>query len=254
MEEHFVNIRDSIEKTKKGFEDNFAEKNYYNRQTQDEGHLQRILQALDSKKNSRILDLGTGSGYLAFAIARMFPECRITGLDIVTGTLENNTMEAISQNMTNIVFTSYDGVVFPFADNTYDIIVTRYALHHFPEIEKSFAEMARVLQPGGQLFISDPTPDEEDEERFVDTHMKLKDDGHIKYYTKKEFDTLASEAGFVPESSFDSHLRFPRKMNHEGRCIVHGFPDRMKKIYDITMDNSETYISHKVLNLSYRKN
>lgn len=249
-----MNTRDSIEKTKKGFENSFAEKNYYDMQTQDDEHLHRIIRALDIKKNSRVLDLGTGSGYLAFAIAMMYPECRITGLDIVAATLENNSIRAKSQNISNIVFTSYDGVIFPFEDNTFDIIVTRYALHHFPEIMKSFEEISRVLQPGGQLFISDPTPNDEDEERFVDTYMKMKDDGHIKYYTKEEFDALARHAGLMLENSFDTRIRFPREHIDEHLCIIRGVPDQILQSYDIQSVEGEVYISENVLNLSYRKN
>jgi len=249
-----MNTRDSIEKTKKGFEHCFAEKNYYDMQTQDEEHLHRIIRALDIKKNSTILDLGTGSGYLAFAIARMYPECRIIGLDIVTGTLENNSIQAKNQNITNIAFASYDGVIFPVEDNTFDIIVTRYALHHFPEITRSFEEISRVLQPGGQLFISDPTPNDEDEERFVDTYMKMKDDGHIKYYTKEEFDALARHAGLMLENSFDTRIRFPRECIDECLYIIQGFPEWILHSYDIQIVEGEVYISENVLNLSYRKN
>ena len=249
-----MNTRDSIEKTKKGFENSFAEKNYYDMQTQDEEHLHRIIRSLDIKKNSKILDLGTGSGYLAFAIAGMYPECRIMGLDIVTGTLENNSIQAKKHNTSNIAFTSYDGVIFPFEDNTFDIIVTRYALHHFSEITKSFEEISRVLQPGGQLFISDPTPNDEDEERFVDTYMKMKDDGHIKYYTKEEFDVLASKVGLETGSCFDSRIRFPRKYIEEHLCVIQGFPEQILQSYDIQIVGGEVYISENVLNVSYRKN
>lgn len=248
-----MNTRESIEKTKKGFERSFAEKNYYDMQTQDDEQLQKIIRALDIKKNIKILDLGTGSGYLAFAIARIYPECRIIGLDIVTETIENNSIRAKEQNVSNIAFTSYDGVIFPFEDNAFDIIVTRYALHHFPEIAKSFEEISRVLQSCGQLFISDPTPNDEDEERFVDTYMKMKDDGHIKCHTKEEFDTLASKVGFKRESCFDSRIRFPRKYIDEHLCVIQGFPDRILQSYDIQIVGGEVYISENVLNLSYRK-
>ncbi len=43
---------------------------------------------------------------------------------------------------------SYDGSTFPFEDNSFDLVVTRYALHHFPEIRKSIREVAWVLKGG----------------------------------------------------------------------------------------------------------
>ena len=49
--------------------------------------------------------------------------------------------------------------------------MTRYALHHFPDIERCFGEISRVLKSGGRLFISDPTPEEGDKDRLVDAFM-----------------------------------------------------------------------------------
>ena len=67
------------------------------------------------------------------------------------------------------------------------------ALHHFPDIEKTFAEIGRVLKKGGILFVSDPTPNVIDIIRFVDTFMQMKDDGHVKFYLKTEFMELANK-------------------------------------------------------------
>ena len=40
------------------------------------------------------------------------------------------------------------------------MVISRYALHHFPDIQKSISEVSRVIKPKGFLFISDPTPTE----------------------------------------------------------------------------------------------
>lgn len=57
-------------------------------------------------------------------------------------------------------------------------------LHHFPDIDYSISEVARVLKGGGVFFISDPCPNDCDKDRFVDEYMQLKKDGHIKFYTE----------------------------------------------------------------------
>nr|WP_275891417.1 methyltransferase domain-containing protein [Ruminococcus sp. OA3] len=64
--------------------------------------------------------------------------------------------------------------------------MTRYALHHFPEIADTFQEISRVLKPEGYFFLSDPAPNDNDTERFVDAYMQMQNDGHIKFYTKTE--------------------------------------------------------------------
>ena len=74
----------------------------------------------------------------------------------------------------NISFISYNGIDFPFVDSEFDMVISRYALHHFPDIQKSISEISRVIKQGAFLFISDPTPNVNDTSRFVDGYMQLK--------------------------------------------------------------------------------
>ena len=66
--------RETVLAAKQGFEQSFASGAFYNKQTQDEQHLQRILEFLSLQNGMRVLDLGTGTGYLAFPIAAMHPD------------------------------------------------------------------------------------------------------------------------------------------------------------------------------------
>lgn len=133
-----MNTEKTIEAARKGFETSFEEGKFYNRQTQDAVHLNQIIEALNIQAHNAILDLGTGTGYVSLEIAKRYKNAQITGLDIVEKTLQVNREEAEKQNLKNICFVSYDGKNFPFKDKYFDIIVTRYALHHFPEIESTF--------------------------------------------------------------------------------------------------------------------
>lgn len=62
-------IENSIMATKNGFENSFSSGVFYDKQTRDVQHLKKILEFLPLKSYMKILDLGTGSGYLAFPIA-----------------------------------------------------------------------------------------------------------------------------------------------------------------------------------------
>lgn len=251
------NIINSIEVTKNEFEKSFSNDGaLYNKQTQDENHLQLILNSLVFiKSGMKILDLGTGSGYLAFAIARNHPQANITGLDIIEKTLIKNTELAQDEHLVNLLFRNYDGMIFPFDNEEFDLVISRYALHHFPVITDTFKEISRVLKPEGKLFISDPTPNINDSECFVDAFMKMKEDGHIKFYTEGEFKELAQTVGLSYINGFKSLIRFPRKrkdssqfpilMSSYNRTIIEG--------YSIEVTDDEIYITEEVNNLLFIK-
>ena len=181
-----MNYKESIEQTKQGFEESFRVGAYYNKQTRDDMHLELILRCIQVEPGMKILDLGTGSGYLAFPFAEKYKQVEVVGLDIVEKTLEENQRKAELDGINNLRFVSYDGMDFPFDDNSFDIVISRYALHHFPAIHDTFREISRVLKKNGIFFLSDPTPNDDDIQRFVDEYMQMKKDGHIKFYTKDE--------------------------------------------------------------------
>ena len=250
-----MDIKKSISDTRKGFEESFATGDFYNRQTQDTDHLERILGFVNIREGMRILDLGTGSGYLSFPIAKNNPDCEVLGLDIVNDALEVNWARAEANGIKNLSFVSYEGIDFPFEADSFDLVVTRYALHHFPDIDHSIEEVSRVLKSGGKLFISDPCPNECDKDRFVDDYMRLKKDGHIKFYTRDEWIDICSRHGLIIEDSFDSTIRFPKRKD-----TAYGYEELLKKhdkavieSYDLLETDTELYITECVNNLLFTK-
>ena len=246
--------RESIEKTRQGFEESFRLGAYYNRQTRDEKHLEQILNSVPVEQGMKILDLGTGSGYLAFPFAEKHRGAEVVGLDIVEKALEENRKKAEQNGLSNLKFVCYDGVDFPFDDSTFDVVITRYALHHFPTILHTFAEISRVLTKNGLFFLSDPAPNDDDERRFVDEYMQMKNDGHIRFYTKDEWTEASKSAGLSCIDGFETSIRFPRK-----KSTAIGFDENIKrhdekviKGYGVEVVRDEIWITEKVNNLLFR--
>ncbi len=249
-----MNVEESINATRKGFEESFAKGVFYNKQTQDLEHLTAILDFLPIQSGMKVLDLGTGSGYMSFPLAEKYPDVTIVGLDIVEMALERNSKKAEEEQLNNLSFLSYDGSNFPFEENSFDLVITRYALHHFPDIKHSISQVRRVLKQTGMFFISDPTPNENDTERFVDAYMQLKKDGHIQFYSKEEWIELCGAQNLKLVSSFDSSIRFPKE-----KSTAVGFEELMKKYskdiidsYDLKVTQEEIYITEKVNNLLFK--
>lgn len=251
-----MNNKESIEKTKQGFEESFQLGSYYNKQTRDENHLELILKYIQVEPGMRILDLGTGSGYLAFPFAEKYKQTEVVGLDIVEKTLEENRKRAESEGIGNLHFVSYEGMKFPFEDNSFDIVITRYALHHFPAIKDTFKEINRVLKKNGIFFLSDPAPNDNDVKRFVDEYMQMKKDGHIKFYTKDEWKEVGNSAGLNYVDDFETSIRFPRKKveSFEFDDIISRHDEGVIKGYGVEIVEDEIWITEKVNNLLLRKN
>ena len=171
-----MNTKESIDAERKGFEDSFSSGVFYNKQTQDAGHLEQILRFLQ-----------------------------------------------IKQEMT------------------------------IPDIEYSIGEVSRVLKKNGSFFVSDPCPNDCDSSRFVDEYMQMKKDGHIKFYTKKEWENICGKFGMAMSDFFESSIRFPRK-----RDTAYGFDELLKKheqsiidSYDLVVTDTEIYVTERVKNILF---
>lgn len=244
---------ETISATRRSFEDCFAEAAFYDRQTQDGAHLQALLDLLPQSPGMRILDLGAGSGYVSFALARQRTDASVVGLDIVERTLEANRQKAAECGMTNLSFVSYGGVEFPFGDGTFDAVVSRYALHHVPDLPHCLAEVRRVLTGAGAFLVSDPSPNENDKDGFIDAYMRVKPDGHVAFYSADDWLRRCGAAGFRLEKSFQSSITFPRPMDGAYRELMARYGEAVTGGYHLRIVGDEIYVTERVNNMLFRK-
>ena len=102
------------------------------------------------------LDLGTGPGYVALEIAGCTPRLRMVGLDLAAHMVERAKRQAGRRGLNGrAAWPQGDGHALPFADDSFDLIVSSFALHHWDEPLQVLDEIARVLKPGGRYYIAD---------------------------------------------------------------------------------------------------
>jgi demethylmenaquinone methyltransferase/2-methoxy-6-polyprenyl-1,4-benzoquinol methylase len=100
-------------------------------------------------KPGRVLDLATGSGDLALALAKHCPGAEITGADFCLPMLA----QAKAKGVERLVVA--DGMNLPFADETFDAVTIAFGLRNMESWPGALREMSRVLTPGGHLLILD---------------------------------------------------------------------------------------------------
>ena len=114
-----------------------------------------ISSRLDLQPHFSVLDVATGTGLLARAIA---PHVRrVVGLDATPEMLHAGRQQAHAEALRNAVFEEGDAEHLPYPNDSFDLVTSRIAMHHFQHPLGPAREMARVCLPGGQVAIIDIT-------------------------------------------------------------------------------------------------
>ncbi len=104
--------------------------------------------------NMDVLDVGCGAGGLARRIAAKADVASITAIDNDISQITDN----IDANPKNVRFAVGDAAALPLPSNGVDVVVMMKSLHHVPvkHMDEAFSELARVLRPGGYLYVCEP--------------------------------------------------------------------------------------------------
>lgn len=119
------------------------------------GSAEEFVQRLALPRGTRVLDIATGTGNLALPLARA--GCVVTGVDIATNLLEQAEARAAMEKL-SIEFDEGDAERLPYADASFDAVVTMFGAMFAPRPDLVASEMARVLKPGGGLAMANWNP------------------------------------------------------------------------------------------------
>ena len=118
------------------------------------------------RSNSRLLDLGTGTGDLAREALAQFPQAKVIAADF---TLE---MMRIGQKRGPLNFSSADALRLPFGDSRFDALVSGFLMRNVIDLQKALQEQYRVLKKAGRIVILDTTrPRKNILSPFIRLHM-----------------------------------------------------------------------------------
>ncbi|MCH8546563.1 MAG: bifunctional demethylmenaquinone methyltransferase/2-methoxy-6-polyprenyl-1,4-benzoquinol methylase UbiE [Cryomorphaceae bacterium] len=119
----------------------------------DKGWRKRLLKLARQQPSDYILDVATGTGDLAIALAKLQPK-KITGVDISNGMLDIGRQKVKRKMLDKRIELTYgDSEDLPFEDHSFDLVTVAFGVRNFENLEKGLKEMNRVLKPGGQLLV-----------------------------------------------------------------------------------------------------
>lgn len=157
----------------------------------------------------RVLDLGTAAGHAALAVAPHVGS--VVGVDITPEMLGHARDLARERGLDNVTFKPADVEQLPFVDRSFDVVISRFSAHHWPNLDRALFQAARVLRPGGRFLCIDTVgPDDPESDRFIDTVERLRDPSHRRNWTPAEWLALLQAAGLGGEvvQTWDLHMDF----------------------------------------------
>jgi ubiquinone/menaquinone biosynthesis C-methylase UbiE len=168
---------------------------------------------LKPQAGMKILDVGCGAGKLCF----LFNEYTRGGAQITGGDFSNELLEKAREKNkqlgANIDFQFLDfNKPFNFADDTFDLCTSAFAIYYASDLDFTFGEAHRVLKPGGRLFVSGPLP--ENKQMFYDiikeaTSLTIPPMPGSSRFKGDIFDTIDRIFAKTELHKFENHLTFP---------------------------------------------
>ncbi|HEY1362016.1 MAG TPA: class I SAM-dependent methyltransferase [Xanthobacteraceae bacterium] len=117
---------------------------------------EQLCEALDLRPGSKVLDVAAGNGNVTLAAARRW--CEVTSTDYVPALLERGRERAAAERL-EVDFRQADAEALPFADASFDVVVSTFGVMFTPDQDKAAAELLRVCKPGGKIGLANWTPE-----------------------------------------------------------------------------------------------
>ncbi len=168
--------------------------------------LQALAQLMAERGAARVLDLGCGGGHVSFTVAPHVAE--VVAYDLSSDMLRAVTEEAARRGLTNIVPVQGVAEDLPFAESSFDFVVSRYSAHHWQHLPSGLAHARNVLKKGGRAIFMDVIAPASP---LLDTYLQsvelLRDPSHVRDYSLMEWTRAAQTEGFQVQEVVERRLR-----------------------------------------------
>ena len=157
--------------------------------------LQRLVDVVPLEANWQALDVATGAGHTAFALAPHVAQ--VTATDITPEMLDLTREGAAERGLENIKVETAAAEELPYPAGSFDCITCRIAAHHFESIPAFLAGCKRVLREQGYLVVIDNVTPEGVAGDFVNAFEKLRDSSHNQCLSAGQWQVALADQGFA---------------------------------------------------------
>jgi SAM-dependent methyltransferase len=221
----------SHDETTDRLKDLWTESPSYRQCYQSDGEIETTLALLDLAGARGLVDVGCGNGAFAVAAARRWPACRVWAFDALQSAVAECRARAKELPESNLVANVAWAHALPLSDACADRALCRSVLHHVGEPMAVYAEIARVLKPGGRLVLQAPCNYWEPAfARILSGIMMLLDDTHRRcYYRPAKVVAGLEQAGFSVAEPQCWRYEFPFLGDREADFVrQHGADERLR--------------------------
>jgi ubiquinone/menaquinone biosynthesis C-methylase UbiE len=163
--------------------------------------LAALLRLCAPRPDDVALDVACGPGIVTCAVASHVASIR--GQDVVQAMLERASVRAREIGRSNVAWDHGDSAELPYADATFDLVLTRFSFHHLVEPLRTLREMKRVCKSGGRVVVADVAPAVACNERY-DHFERIRDPSHTHALNEPELLQLFADAG-LPVTGSERH-------------------------------------------------
>lgn len=210
--------------------------------------LVRLGERLFAEKDAHLLDLGCGGGHASYVAAQHVK--RVVAYDLSAKMLAVVAEAAKERGYEHLSTVQGYAEYLPFADESFDIVISRYSAHHWHDVGRALREVKRILKPGGKVIFMDVNaPGNAVLDIWLQTVEALRDTSHVRDYNPGEWLTMFTEAGLaitavshdrleLEFSSWIERMRTPKVMADAIRAYQQSASEEVQRYYAQQPDGS----------------
>lgn len=225
----------------------------YSRGHAEGDDLERIVELARATADDTVLDIATGGGHTALALARAAGE--VTATDLTPEMLTAAEKHIRGAGMSNVRFRIADAQALPFEDASFDIVTCRIAPHHFPRPDAFAREVRRVLRPGGRFLLEDSIVPAGEPGAFLNRVEAVRDPSHVCSLTLDQWWTVLLDAGFDVRrietfrkrhelTDWMERMQTPPAAQAEVRAAFAAASDTARLAFDIEYDGAGAAVAY----------